>query len=369
MLRTLKVCVIVLAPLLVSSVSAQEGLEARRASVRKLARAAQEEQQLVGLAVGVVLDGELAFTEFLGWEDREQQVPVSAETRFRWASISKPVTAVAALQLAQAGKLDLDRDVREYLPEFPEKEHAITARQLLGHLGGVVHYTNGVVVPTPVDYQVEHPFEDVVNALDRFKESPLVAAPGTRYSYTTHGYILLSAVVQRAGGQPYWHQVRERVVQPLELTSLRPDYQWQTIPHRAVGYRRRGDQIVRGSNTDVSWKLGGGGYLSTVEDLAGFAAGLMGEDLLEADTRAMAWTPCELPGGARSSYGLGFGVRSVGGLNVVEHSGSQEKTRTWMRLVPEEGLAVVLMTNSEWAQLRGLVGQLMAALTEDQRER
>ena len=329
-----------------------------RTAVRAAATTQVQGQDLVGLAVGIVLDGEVAFTECFGWEDREAEVPVTGQTRFRWASISKPVTAVAALQLARAGKLDLDADVREYVPEFPAKEHPITARQLLGHLGGIVHYTNGEVVRTVRSYDVEHPYANTLLALDRFKESPLVAVPGTKYAYTTHGYILLSAVVQRAGGAPYWEQVRTRVCAPAHLTSLRPDYQWEEIPHRAVGYKRIGLAVLRSTNTDVSWKLGGGGYVSTVGDLAGFAAALLGDDLLTDEDKAQAWAPQEV-GGERTGYGLGFGTRVVDSERVVEHSGSQEKTRTWMRLLPEHGLAVVVMTNSEWAQLRGLVTELV----------
>jgi serine beta-lactamase-like protein LACTB len=332
-----------------------------RAGVRAAATGEVQAQGLVGLAVGVVLDGEVAFTEYFGWEDREAEVPVTAETRFRWASISKPVTAVVALQLARAGKLDLDADVREYVPEFPAKEHPITARQLLGHLGGVVHYTNGEVVRTERTYDVEHPYADVVLALDRFKQSPLVAVPGTKYAYTTHGYILLSAVVQRAGGASYWDQVRARVCAPAHLASLRPDYQWEQIPHRATGYKRPQREVLRSTNTDVSWKLGGGGYVSTIGDLAGFAAALLGDDLLTDEDKALAWTSQEA-GGKRTGYGLGFGTRVVDGERVVEHSGSQEKTRTWMRLLPEHGLAVVVMTNSEWAQLRGLVTELVGVV-------
>ena len=200
-----------------------------------------------------------------------------------------------------------------------------------------------------------------VLALDRFKESPLVAVPGTRYSYATHGYILLSAVVQRAGGAPYWTQVRSRVCEPAQLRSLRPDYQWEEIPHRAVGYRRRGEAVVRSTNTDVSWKLGAGGYVSTVGDLASFAAALLGEELLTEEDKAQAWTP-QVAGGKRTGYGLGFLLRTVDGEQVVEHSGAQEKTRTWMRLLPEHDLAVVVMTNSEWAKLRGLVTKLVGVV-------
>lgn len=365
MLRTspirLRALLLVLLPL---STLAQEQ-DTRRAAVRAAADRAVEQQDLVGLAVGVVLGGEVAFTEFFGWEDREAEVPVSAETRFRWASISKPVTAVAALQLARAGKLELDRDVRDYVPEFPDKGQPITSRQLLGHLGGVVHYSNGEVVRTNREYLVEHPFADVVLALDTFKASSLVAAPGTSYAYTTHGYILLSAVVQRAGEKSYWEQVRTRVCAPAHLTSLRPDYQWEEIPRRAIGYKRIEWAVLRSTNSDVSWKLGGGGYVSTVGDLAGFAAALLGDELLTVEDKELAWTPARVEGKS-TGYGLGFGVRVVAGERVVEHSGSQEKTRTWMRLVPERDLAVVVMTNSEWAQLRGLVGELVAALESGQ---
>ena len=367
MLRSLEVAPRVLVLLLSSSaLMAQEAdlaVGPGRAAVRGRIDAAVGEQELVGLAVGVVLEGRVAYLELRGWEDREAGVPVTDQTRFRWASISKPVTAVTALQLVRSGALDLDGDVRELVPELPDRGHPITARQLLGHLGGIVHYSNGPVVRTPRTYPVEHPFEDVVLALDTFKDSPLVAEPGTRYAYSTHGYILLSAAVQRAGGAPFWSQVRERVVEPLGLATLRPDYQWEEIPHRAVGYRRSKERIVRSSNTDVSWKLGGGGFLSTVGDLAGFAAGLLGGDLLGEEEKRLAWTPLEASGES-SGYGLGFRSGTAGGVRIVEHSGSQEKTRTWMRLVPEHDLAVVVMTNSEWAKLRPLVGELIAALLE-----
>ena len=225
-----------------------------------------------------------------------------------------------------------------------------------------MHYTNGELIRTKREYEVEHPFEDVILTLDNFKESPLVALPGAKYSYTTHGFLLLSAVVQRAGGASYWSQVRTRVCEPAGLTTLVPDYQWQEIAHRAVGYRRFAGAIVRGTNTDVSWKLGGGGYVSTVQDLAGFAAALLGDELLTKEDKAVAWKSCQDASGKNTGYGLGFGAREVDGARVVEHSGSQEKTRTWMRLVPDEGLAVVLMTNSEWANLRGVVGGMTRAL-------
>jgi serine beta-lactamase-like protein LACTB len=137
-----------------------------------------ESQQLVGLAMGVIVDGKVVHVRGFGFADREAKRPVDERTMFRWASISKPLTAMRAMQLVEQGKLDLDAEVREYVPEFPKKPHFITTRQLLGHLGGIVHYRNGVVIRSQVEYESPHPFADVVVALDTFKESPLIAEPG-----------------------------------------------------------------------------------------------------------------------------------------------------------------------------------------------
>ncbi|MEM9382921.1 MAG: serine hydrolase domain-containing protein [Planctomycetota bacterium] len=330
-------------------------------AVEEALRAEFERQELVGLAVAIV-DGE-TITEFhLGFADRAAAVAVGPRTMFRWASISKPLTAVRAMQLAGAEALDLDADVRTLVPEFPEKPWPITARQLLGHLGGVVHYTNGEVVPTRRDYEVEHPFEDAVLALHTFDRSPLIAEPGTKYAYTTHGYLLLGAAVQRAGGAPFRDQIREHVAEPLGMTSLRPDYQWEEIPHRAVGYRRVGGRVVRSSDTDVSWKLAGGGFISTVGDLARFARGLCGEELLPRATLDVMWTRQRTRDGEETSYGLGFGVSSTAEEVRIGHTGSQEKTRTLLQVRPDAGHAVVVMTNSEYARPRRIGAAVWRAL-------
>jgi serine beta-lactamase-like protein LACTB, mitochondrial len=320
------------------------------------------EQQLVGLAAALIEDGVFSRAFHLGLADREGGVPVGEETLFRWASISKPLTAVAALQLVEQGALDLERDVREWVPEFPAQRWPLNARQLLAHQGGIVHYTNGEVLRVRREYATEHPFVDLVQALDHFAASPLLFEPGTRYSYTTHGYMLLGAVVERAGGAPFAQQVQARIGGPAGLATLRPDYQWEAIPGRAVGYRRLGPAIVRSRDTDVSWKLAGGGYLSAVGDLARFAAALCGEELLPAATLRGMWTRQATASGELTGYGLGFALSRKDGRLRVAHSGSQEKVRTLMQLFPDEGRGLVLMTNSEWAELAPIAERLWREL-------
>ncbi|MCH2383998.1 MAG: beta-lactamase family protein [Pedosphaera sp.] len=328
-------------------------------------------QELVGLAVGIIQDGQIAYLKGYGLADREQHVPVTRQTMFRWASISKSLTAVAAMQLWERGKLNLDRDVRRYVPEFHDKGTPIRVRHLLCHQGGIVHYTNGKVIRIKRDYPVAHPFENVIYALDTFRESPLVNEPGEKYSYTTHGYILLSAVVERAGKQKFAHQVRDRIAKPLKLATLQPDYQWEEIPHRAVGYRQRGGQVEVSTNTDVSWKLGGGGFISNIDDLAKFAAGLLNHRLVKPASRQKMWARQMTSGGEQTKYALGFSFNHYRdgelhtwsangtGIEIVGHSGSQEKTKTWMALSPQKKLGVVVMSNSEYASPRRLAGRLL----------
>lgn len=315
----------------------------------------------VGMAVGVIAGDRVVYLKGYGYADREKRTPVTTRTMFRWASVSKPVAAIAAMQLAEQGRLDLDADVRRYVPEFPDKGVAITTRELLSHQAGIVHYDNGPIVRTERRYAQAHPFEDVVTALDAFKDSPLVNRPGEKYSYSTFGYMLVAAVVQRAGDETYARQVRERIAGPLRLATMQPDYPWQAIPDRAVGYVRNGDAIERSTDTDVSWKLGGGGYISDIADFAGFAKGVLDGRLVSASTQAAMWTPQKTADGKPTGYGLGFMVADADGQLRIAHSGSQEKARTWLAIWPQEQRGIVVMTNSEWVDPRPYAAAALAA--------
>ncbi len=339
---------------------AAELTPSQRKAVDEAVITQMQQQHLVGLSMGIIQDGVVAYTAGYGLADREAGTPVTADTMYRWASISKPLTAVAAMQLVDANNLDLDADVRALVPEFPEQVSPITTRQLLGHLAGVVHYRNGPVVPTQRDYAEPHPHADVVQALDTFKASPLVSDPGEAFNYSTHGYILASAVVQRAGKERFAWQVKSRIADPLGMQSLQPDYQWVDIPNRAKGYRKLAGMIVASDDSDVSWKLGGGGWISTIGDLSRFAAGLMGDALLPADAKVAMWTPQRTADGTATGYGLGFGVSGAGANLKVSHTGAQAKTRTIMSIWPAKRSGVVIMTNSEWVDR----DKVMAAITQ-----
>ena len=312
-------------------------------------------EHVVGIAVGIIRNDDIVYLKGYGLADRENNIPVTTDTMFRWASCTKPLTAIAALQLAEKGRLDLDADVRRYVPEFPDKGVTITARELLCHESGIVHYSNGKVIVTRRRYDAPHPFADPVMALDTFKESPLLFRPGERFSYSSYGYILLSAVIERAGRETFAAQIVDRIARPLGMTTLQPDYEWVNIPNRAVGYQFESGSVVRSTDTDTSWKWGAGGYISDIRDFAVFAKALLEDKLVDEETQTEMWTPQKTLGGRLAKigaldYGLGFEIQvgRTGQLIKVCHDGAQEKTRTRLVIYPGLRNGVVVMTNCEW---------------------
>jgi CubicO group peptidase (beta-lactamase class C family) len=334
-------------------------------TVDAIIEAAVREQQIVGISVAVAKEGKIVLERHYGFEHRENKIPAGPHTMYRWASISKPVTAVAAMQLVEAGKLNLEADVRSIVPAFPEKPWGITVRQLLCHQGGIVHYSNGTVTALPVPASPPNPYQDVVLALGTFKMSPLVCEPGTKYSYTTHGYMLAGAAVQLAGGDSFWNQVRTRIAEPAGMTSFRPDYQWEQIPNRTRGYRKIAGVVVPSTDTDVSWKLAGGGFISTVGDLSRFSIALMDNTLLKAESFAAMRKRQTLRDGTRTDYGLGLRIGRLGRTATCLHSGSQEKTSTFLLMAPASKASVAIMCNTEDTELGGLARDILgSALAE-----
>jgi CubicO group peptidase (beta-lactamase class C family) len=367
--RPQKTLPLVVLALLVPLLAHAEGeLSSRRArAVDRAVLAQMEKEELVGVAIGVIEDNRVVYLKGYGFEDRERSVPLDPErTMLRWASLSKPLTAVVAMQLVEEGVLGLEDDVRRWVPDFPDKGATIRVRHLLSHQSGIPQYQKGKVFPRVRDHDTPHPYADVELALDTFSESPLLFPPGTKYGYSTHAYILLSAVVQRAGGKAFYEQVRERVMKPLGMTNLTPDWQWEDIPHRAVGYRwKKKEGVVLAPDTDVSWKLGGGGFLSTVADLARFVEGVMNDELVRLETRKKMWTKQRLAKGKVTEAGLGFVIaKDDQGRTKIIHNGSQEGAATRMMIYPAEKRAVVVMTACEWAKVTTIGNLVMDAVRE-----
>jgi CubicO group peptidase (beta-lactamase class C family) len=295
-----------------------------------------------------------------GQADLENDVPASAATRYRTASIAKSMTAVMALRLSEDGELDLDAPVQTYLPAFPTKPWPLTSRHLLSHLGGVRHYAR------PGEASGKDSYRSVQSALDLFAADPLLHEPGTRYHYTTYGYNLLGAIAERVTATSYEDLLEHFITTPAGMASTCLDRQARIIPHRARGYARRGREVVNAELHDTSMKIPGGGLLSTSGDLVRFALAVNTGKLLKPETVTAMWTRQRTNDGTQVEYGQGWRVSADGvEPKTVSHSGAQAGTATILMLQPATGRAVALMCNMEGAKLGTLAEAVLSILNEE----
>ncbi|MFY9345673.1 MAG: serine hydrolase domain-containing protein [Planctomycetota bacterium] len=317
--------------------------------------AAMQRDQVPGLSCAVGLDDGIPFRRGFGLADVENEVPVTPQTVFRLASISKPVTAVLAMQLVEAGKLDLDADVATLVPQWGKKEWPVTTRQLLAHLGGVRHYRG--------EAESTHHYATQTEALARFAGDALLHQPGSAHHYSTYGYNLVAAVVEAVAGKPFPELVRERIAAPCGAPSLQDDDVVRIIRGRAQGYVRQNGELRNSALMDGSYKLGGGGLCSSAEDLVRFAQALAAGKLVAPATRAAMWTRQRTSDGKEVEYGLGFRVGGEDGRLVISHSGAQSRVSTILYLLPEQRVVVALLCNLERVRLQPLATQIAALVT------
>ncbi len=298
---------------------------------------------LPGLSIAISRHGQVIFAEGFGYADLESRSPVTPDTRFRTASVAKVITATALGRLWQEGRVQLDVPVQEYVPAFPVKAWPVTARQLAGHLSGVPHYSNA-------DSIERRFYPSVRDALGVFAHADLVAEPNTRYRYSTHGFTLLSAVIEGAADAPFLDYLHAAVLAPLGMRSTGPDLRARPPVEMATLYAWRDGQLIRvPSPEDPSYKWAGGGLISTPTDLTRLADGYFNGHL-DSATVSLLWTSQRLASGNETGVGLGWrSGRDMAGRRVLEHAGSMEGARTVVSIFPDDRLVVALMTNREWS--------------------
>ena len=291
---------------------------------RQIVRAGLTDQNLPGLSVAVGVGGEIAWAEGFGWADLERRVPVAPHLRFRIGTASTVLTSAAAGLLLENGRLNLDAEVQTYVPEFPRKEWPVTLRQLMGHLAGV-----------RTDSGDEGPLfsrrcERAVDALPVFAERTLLFEPGTRYRYSSYGWILVSAAIEAAADEPFLIFMRRRVFEPLGMEDTMADSATEPIPDRVTPYfpryaadPRYGLHLMR--PLDFSCYAGASAFLSTPSDLVRFGLAMNAGKLLQPGTVQLLQTSQRLPSGEETGYGLGWDIETVtlGGeqTRVAGHDG------------------------------------------------
>ncbi len=315
-----------------------------------------------GVSVAIVENGEYEWSGGFGMADLENSVPATSRTLFRLASISKPITATAAMLLWQRGKLDLDAGVQKYCPAFPLKGSPITTRQSLAHLAGVRHY-KGDTQEDPEVGNTRHFDSPIEGGLNFFKNDPLVAEPGTKFSYSTQGFTVAGCAIEGASGQKYVDFVHDNVFLPAGMTHTRPDDRFAIIPYRTRFYSKlKSGVVVNADFLDSSYKIPGGGWLSSAEDMANFEVAILGDQLVSRATRDVMWTSQKTSDGKETGYALGWGTGKELGVLDVGHGGGQQGTSTFIKMIPERRAGVVVLMNIDGADSSGLATDLMKIL-------
>jgi CubicO group peptidase (beta-lactamase class C family) len=306
-----------------------------------------------GAAIVVVDHGRVAFMRGYGLADLETKTRVTERTSFRLASLTKPFTAMAIMQLVGDGRLRLDDRVRDILPDVPAYGRQIRIRHLLSHTSGLRAYQD--FVPESSTRHVKD--RDVLALLRR--TDALMFPPGSAFRYGDSGYALLALVVEEVSGQSFGRFLNDRIFAPAGMSST---LVWEpggrAVPERALGYAptRSGFGLADHSNT--STVLGDGGVYSSVRDLVAWDRALDAHALVAAPLQQLAWTPAELNDGTKTRYGFGWFIDRDPGGSVVFHRGETSGFSNFIVKYPERRLTVIVLTNRRG----GAPGDLAAAV-------
>jgi len=295
----------------------------------------------IGVSAGVYKQDCGTWLGTAGFKSKKSQERPDKTTVFRTASIAKPMTAVAIMQLYERQLIDLDVAIQNYLPEFPVKpEGDITIRQLLKHTSGIKHYSSmwdGISFTN---------YNNLVEALDEFKDRPLSFAPGTGYEYTTYGYTILGAIIEKVSGSSYQDFMKQNIFIPTGMYSTDLEVVGVEYPNKADLFIKLGDNFIRAPKTNLSVKYPGGGFHTTAEDLLKFGKAIIEHTLIDSNTLDLMVSSTEsIKEG--TPYGFGWFIYEHDRKGtILMHGGSQSGTSTEFNLMLDHGIVSASLANN-----------------------
>ncbi|MDP1570055.1 MAG: serine hydrolase domain-containing protein [Vicinamibacterales bacterium] len=358
---------------------------------RRLADTAVVDGNLPGVSVAVGVGGEIVWAEGVGWADLEQRIPMTPKTRFRIGTASTALTSAAVGLLLEDDRLTLDESIQTYVPQFPAKQAPVpvfdklerrllsqpvdtaawpvTLRQVMGHVAGV--RPDGGDEGPLFSVRCERP----VDALPYFADRSLLFAPGTRYRFSSYGWILVSAAVEAAADEPFLAFMQRQIFEPLGMNDTMADSATESIPERATFYFPRfgadplyGQHLMR--PLDYSCYAGASVFLSTPSDLVRFGLAITGGRLLQPATVQRLQTSQRLASGQETGYGLGWDVEivSLAGAPTRQagHDGeSLGGTVASFMTFPDLGIVVAVTSNISYAQVAPLALAIAETFARD----
>lgn len=299
-----------------------------------------KEDHLPGVSIAIVRDGKIEKAQGYGFSNLELNVPATAQSVYRIASMSKQFCSASLELLKAEGKIDLEAPVKKYIPEAPASWDGVKIRHLMCHQSGIPNVTERASFV----FSREYTERELISFL---KPLPLDTKPGDKYHYSNSGYSLLGLIVGRVAGKPLGEFVKERIFKPLGMDDSTYFRLPNLVPNRANGYKWVKDHFENALPTRPTSMDGSGAVMSTVLDLAKWDAALYGESPLTSAMKAELWTANKTNDGKATVYGYGWTIRNGKYGHSVSHSGNTPGfTSNILRLVDKK-LTVIVLRNSD----------------------
>ena len=282
----------------------------------------------------VVKDDRTIIDQGYGDADLEWNIPNIPAAKFRLGSVTKQFTAASILLLEERGKLKVEDPVKKYLPDAPAAWDKITIFNLLTHTSGIPNFT-GFPEYGPTEWKDTNPTELVA----RFHDKPLDFEPGTKFSYSNSGYVLLGYLLEKISGQSYGDFLQQNIFTPLGMSGTGMDNNAIILPQRAQGYMPSGTGMKHAGYTSMTIPFSAGAIYSTTGDLLKWERGLFSGKVLTSTSLTKMTTPF------KDKYGFGLFVDTKDGHKVIQHGGGIEGFNTSLAFYPDDKLTVIVLGN------------------------
>ena len=294
-----------------------------------------------GAAVMVVQNGHASFVEAFGSRDVEHGLPVRPGSLFEIGSITKQFTAASILQLQEAGKLQIDRPLSNYLPDAPHAKE-VTLRQLLTHTSGLHDYLDGSqeeldrLTPQPITYR---------DLIARVASLPLDSPPGSRWAYSNTGYLLLGKVIEAVSGETYKEYLKRHIFDPLHMKDTYTTADQSGLVDMAIGYRHVNGKLERAPVIEASWGGAAGFLVMPLSDLAKWDEALRGGRVVSQDSYRQMTTSFMTTKAGSADYGFGLFLNPVYGEPRIGHTGGTFGSTAADEYFPRQGVRIIAFTN------------------------
>jgi CubicO group peptidase (beta-lactamase class C family) len=334
-----------------------------------------KEKNAPGMAATLVRNGRIEYRRVFGFADLDARTPITPDTQFLLASLTKQFTAMAIMILAERHKLQFDDTLAKFCPEFPAYARTIAIRNLLNHTAGLTQYDDILGVKLDENYfrssksppaAHELTSAEVLQLLSR--QEKLRFTPGDKFEYSDSAYVVLGQIVERLTGERYAEFLKETIFDPLGMhNTLVVDERKQKVPRLALGYAKRDGKWRDVTYSPENTVYGEDGIYSTINDLYKWDQALSTERLVSPATLEMAFAPGHTNDGKEirtdvlthpSSYGFGWFISELHGEKVVEHSGGWSGYATHILRVPSRQITAIVLTNSSNGDVPDIAEQM-----------